>query len=188
MTVRTVRSAVLVTSLWSLLANSAQAQEYDAGPLSPAAEAYDRLTSEEVAEVEAYTLGVQTVLWGMQWVKAGLALRQFGTPLPEGMQRQAVDPIPRGYNIWGKARALLNHEMRILETPNTETPYNVAVVDLQVGPVVVVHPAHGGRYFRTSLWDGHGDTRTISQKKDGDSPPPYRLVPFDRNGFPPAGM
>ena len=77
------------------------------------------------------------------------------------MQRQAVDPIPRGYNIWGKARALLNHEMKILETPNTETPYNVAVVDLQVGPVVVVHPAHRGRYFRTSVWDVHGDTRRI---------------------------
>ena len=58
----------------------------------------------------------------------------------------------RGYNIWGKARA---------------------------GPVVVVHPAHGGRYFRTSVRDAHGDTRTISQKKDGDSPPPYLLVPFD---------
>ena len=78
MTGRTVRSAVLVTSLWSLLANGAQAQDYDAGPLIAAAEAYDRLTSEEVAEVEAYTLGVQTVLWGMQWVKAGLALRQWG--------------------------------------------------------------------------------------------------------------
>jgi hypothetical protein len=110
MTARTVRGVVLVTSLWSLLVNDAQAQDYDAGPLLPTAEAFDRLTSEEAAEVEAYTLGVQTVLWGMQWVKAGLALRQFGTPLPEGMQRQAVDPIPRGYNIWGKARALLNHE------------------------------------------------------------------------------
>ena len=42
MTVRTVIGVVLVTSLLSLLANSAQAQDYDAGTLIPAAEAYDR--------------------------------------------------------------------------------------------------------------------------------------------------
>ena len=107
MTVRTVIGVVLVTSLLSLLANSAQAQDYDAGPLIPAAEAYDRLTSEEVAEVEAYTLGVQTVLWGMQWVKAGKTLRVSSAALPEGKPRLAVDPSSHGINVWGHAQALL---------------------------------------------------------------------------------
>jgi hypothetical protein len=46
MTAKTIRSAVLATSLWLLLANVAQTQDYDAGPLIPAAVAYDRLTSE----------------------------------------------------------------------------------------------------------------------------------------------
>ena len=75
------------------------------------------------------------------------------------------------------AKELLTHELKVLETPNTETLYSIAVIDLdKTGAVVVVHPEYGDRYFRTSVWDIYGETRTISQKQDGSKPPPYLIA------------
>ena len=166
----------------------AQEQEGAIPSLIKPADAVARMDAEQARETEAYTLGVQTVLWGMQWVKAGQTLRVAAAPLPQGTKRNPVDPSPHGINVWGHARALLTHELRIIETPNTETLYSIAVLDLKDGPIVVVHPDLGERYFRTSIWELHGDAHTISQKKDGAKPPPYALVPSGWNGTLPKGL
>ncbi len=171
------------------LITTALAQEYDAGPLLPPAEASKRLTYEQALETVAYTLGVQATLWGMQFVKDGAAIRQWGTPLPEGMKRQPFDPIPRGYHFFSLPTAILTPELRVLETPNTETIYPIAIIDLDnTEPLVVVHPDHKGRYFRTSVWDGYGEARTISDKQDGSHPKPYLIAPLHWQGDVPEGM
>jgi hypothetical protein len=151
-------------------------------------EAFARMEEDQTAELRAYVLGVEAVIWGMQWVKGGQALRLFSAPLPSGANPSPVDPRGHGINVWGHARALLTDKVRLVETPNTETPYSTAVVDLADGPVVVVHPDLEERYFRTSIWELHGDTHTISQKQDGGHPPPYALIPLDWDGDLPAGM
>jgi hypothetical protein len=133
-----------------------------------APDAFGRMTADQVAEAEAYSLGVQAVLWGLQWVKSAESLRMFSTPLPEGKERSPFDPLPHGMNVWGHATKLLNADTRVIETPNTETLYSVIVLDLAEGPVVVVHPDFAGRYFRSSIWDVFSNTCTISQKHDGD--------------------
>lgn len=150
------------------------------------ADAVARMDAEQARQTEAYTLGVQTVLWGMQWVKAAQTMRVVAAPLPQGTQRNPIDPNPHGINVWGHAGALLTHELRFVETPNTETLYSDAVVDLKDGPIVVVHPDLGKRYFRTSVWELHGDAHTISQKKDGAKPPPY--APYGWKGALPQGL
>jgi hypothetical protein len=156
--------------------------------LMKATEAFDQMTEDEVRETQAYTLGVQAVTWGMQWVKGGQALRLFSEPLLQGATRSPYDPKPHGVNVWGHAQALLNADMRLIETPNTETLYSIAVVDLQDGPVVIIHPDFGDRYFRTSIWELHGDTHTISQKHDGSAPPPYAVVPVGWTGTLPSDL
>jgi hypothetical protein len=156
--------------------------------LIDANEAFERMTAEHAAGARAYALGSEAVIWGMQFVKGGQALRLFSAPLPAGSERSPLDPRPHGVNVWGHARAMLTDRMRLIETPNTETLYSMAVVDLADGPVVVVHPDLGDRYFRTTLWELHGDTHTISQKQDGGHPPPYALVPLDWSGELPEGV
>jgi hypothetical protein len=151
-------------------------------------EAFGRMEDAQAAELRAYVLGIQAVIWSMQWVKGGRTLRSFSTPLPSGTERSAIDPRPHAINVWGHARGLLTDKLRLGETANTETLYSIAVVDLADGPVVVVHPDLGERYFRTSLWELHGDTHTISQKRDGGHPPPYALLPLDWKGELPAGV
>ena len=179
--------ALLALAIMTKLA-IAQEREGAIPSLIKPADAVARMDAELARETEAYTLGVQTVLWGMQWVKAGQTMRVAAAPLPQGTKRMPIDPSPHGINVWGHARALLTHELRIIETPNTETLYSIAILDLQDGPIVVVHPDLGERYFRTSIWELHGDAHTISQKQDGSKPPPYALVPIGWKGALPKGL
>jgi hypothetical protein len=153
-----------------------------------APDAFARMTEDQVAETQAYTLGVQAVLWGMQWVKASEAFRMISAPRPAASPRSPYDSLPHGINIWGHAQRLLTADFRTIETPNTETLYSSALVDLKDGPVVVVHPDFGDRYFRSSIWDLHSDTHTISQKQDGSAPPPYVLMQVGWSGAIPSGM
>ena len=173
-----------------IVAKSAIAQEQEGAipSLIKPADAVARMDAEPAREMEAYTLGVQTVLWGMQWVKAGQTLRRVAAPLPQGTAGIPVDGSPHGINVWGHAAALLTPELRVIETPNTETLYSDAIVDLQDGPIVLVHPDFGERYFRTSVWELHGDAHTVSQKKDGPKPPPYALLPHGWEGTLPDGL
>jgi len=144
--------------------------------------AFARLTEDQARETEAYTLGVQAMLWGTQWVKASEAFRMFTAPVAAGATRSPFDNNPHAINVWGHAQKLLTAEFRTIETPNTETLYSSAVLDLRDGPIIVVHPDFGNRYFRTTVWDLHSDTHTISQKQDGSAPPPYALVPVGWSG------
>src|SRR5262245_57738877 len=79
-----------------------------------APEAFARLTADQVRETAAYTLGVQAVLWGMQWVKAGESFRMFSRPLPDGTARAPFDSNPHGINVWGHAQKLLTAEFRTI--------------------------------------------------------------------------
>jgi hypothetical protein len=92
-----------------------------------------------------------------------------------GLARDLGVDSPRAFAIW-EGRMDANS---LLLTANTETLYSIAVVDLTDGPIVVVHPDLGDRYSRTSIWELHGDTRTISQKQDGGHPPAYAILPLD---------
>jgi len=166
----------------------AQEQKGAMPSLIKPADAVALMDAEQARQTEAYTLGVQTVLWGMQWVKVGQTMRVGAAPLPQETKRNPVDPSPHGINVWGHAQALATHELRIIETPNTETLYSIAILDLKDGPIVVVHPDLGERYFRTSIWELHGDAHTISQKQDGAKPPPYALVPSGWNGALPKDL
>jgi hypothetical protein len=139
-------------------------------------------------EAAAYSLGVQAVQWGMQWVKGGLVFRAMAAPLPEGASRPAFDPFPHAVNVWGHARELITHEFRTIETPNTETLYSTALLDLADGPVIAIHPDFAGRYYRTSIWEGHGDTHTIGERTYGSQPPPLAIVPIGWAGDLPAGV
>lgn len=160
--------------------------------LMPEADAYARMNGEQARETWAYTLGVQAAIWGMQWVKAAQLCRALSAPLPAGVRASPLDARPHGVNVWGHARALPSVgaplDGHLNDQPNTETVVSNAVVDLKEGPVVVVHPDFGSRYFRTTLWELHGDVHRISQKKDGPRPPAYALALHDWKGTVPKGV
>src|SRR5262245_19204056 len=186
---QTMRPSLVVAAAWLMPALAfSQSPPPPPSAFAKAPEAFSRLTEEKARETEVYTLGVQAVVWSTQWVKAGESLRLFSRALPEGASPSPYDPMPHGINVWGHARKLLNADTRLIETPNTETLYSIMVADLGSGPVVIEHPDFGDRYFRTSIWDVHSDTHTISQKQDGGHPPPYVIVPVGWKGTIPPGL
>jgi hypothetical protein len=153
-----------------------------------ATDAASRMDVDAAREAAAYSLGIQAVQWGMQWVKGWLVFHAMTAPLPAGVERAAGDSFPHGVNVWGHARALMTPEFRAVETPNTETLYSTALIDVADGPVIVVHPDFGDRYYRTSIWELHGDTHTIGGRTYGNHPPPLAIVPLGWDGELPAGV
>ena len=80
--------------------------------LMKATDAAQRMTADQARETEAYTLGVQTVLWGMQWVKAGQTLRAMSS-LALAAQLGMQDVSTAGINVWTHYQSLLTHKDRI---------------------------------------------------------------------------
>ena len=56
----------------------------EAGVLMAPDEAFSRMEEDQADELRAYVLGVEAVIWGMQWVKAGRTMRGSAVPLPAG--------------------------------------------------------------------------------------------------------
>jgi hypothetical protein len=58
--------------------------------------------------------------------------------------------------------------------------------------VIVVHPDCGERYYeryyRTSIWEGHGDTHTVGEKAYGSQMPPLAVVRLGWTGELPDGV
>jgi hypothetical protein len=50
-------------------------------------------------------------------------------------------------------RALTDHTGRAVTTPNNDTLYSSAFVDLTQGPIILTIPATGGRYYSVAIMD-----------------------------------
>ncbi len=59
----------------------------------------------------------------------------------------------KGANTFNHARKLLNHRSRTVTTPNYDTLYSDAWLDLSEGPVRITVPATGERYFSLAFMD-----------------------------------
>jgi len=99
-----------------------------------------------------------------------------------------VPPLLARRQYLGHARTLITPRFRAVDTPNTETLYSTALLDLADGPIVLVHPDFQGRYYRTSIWELHGDTHTIGERTYGSHPPPLAMVPLGWHGQLPSGV
>lgn len=61
--------------------------------------------------------------------------------------------IGKGANTFNHARKLLNHRSRWVTTPNNDTLYSDAWLDLSQGPITITVPATGERYFSLAFMD-----------------------------------
>lgn len=64
-------------------------------------------------------------------------------------------------NVFGHMRNLANHTSRAVTTPNNDTFYSTAQVDLSAGPVTVTLPAAGDRYISLQLMDAYTNSFAI---------------------------
>ena len=64
-------------------------------------------------------------------------------------------------NVFGHMRRLADHRARAVTTPNNDTFYSTAQVDLSQGPVNISLPATGGRYLSLQLMDAYSNSFAI---------------------------
>lgn len=99
----------------------------------------------------------EAALWGLPLLEfAQIRARTLGAGLPP--------------NCFNHVRALSDHTSRLVTTPNNDTLYSIAFLDLRTGPVTVTTPATGDRYFSLALMDAYTNnfavlgTRTTGQE------------------------
>lgn len=68
---------------------------------------------------------------------------------------------PKGANVFIHERALSDHTSRTFTTPNNDTLYSDAWLDLSSGPVTVTMPRSGERYFSVALMDMYTNNFSI---------------------------
>jgi hypothetical protein len=105
----------------------------------------------------------------------------FGLPALE-MARARERTIGARANEFRHVRALASAASRRVTTPNNDTLYSSAWLDLRHGPVELAIPSTGARYFSLALLDMHSNNfHIVGTRVTGGGGHRFRLLPPDAN-------
>ena len=102
----------------------------------------------------------------------------YGLPLIEiAATRASRAGFGGSLNTFGHMRNLANHKMRAVTTPNNDTLYTSAQIDLSAGPVTISLPASGQRYLSLALMDAYTNNFAIlGTRTTGPDAVTFRLI------------
>ncbi len=107
------------------------------------------------------------------------------------MVGQAVDqssPSFTGFNRWYHQRDVATPEFRVFKTPNVDTLYSNAWLDLSEGPVSVRVPQIRDRYYTLHFLDAFSNSTNLSSRTVGEKGGDFFVTPPGWEGDVPAGM
>lgn len=91
--------------------------------------------------------------------------------------RQRGQAVGHRMGAFAHVRHLANHKHRAVTTPNTDTLYSTAQIDLSAGPVTLSLPAAGERYLSLALMDAYTNNFAIlGTRTTGPDGGTFRLV------------
>jgi len=110
--------------------------------------------------------------------EAAMEAWMFGLPLIEVASTRARGAAFGGkVNSFAHMRNLADHKARAVTTPNNDTLYSSAQVDLSAGPVTITLPAAGDRYLSLALMDAYTNNFGIlGTRTTGPEGGTFRLV------------
>ena len=152
----------------------ASADQYEASRLPDSVPARP-----EARRLWARHLAYEAAIYG---VAAVLEYRQ--------LHAQAIDPTApgfTGFNRFAHGRDLAGPDFRPFKTPNADTLYSNAWLDLSGGPVLLEVPDTAGRYYTAAVLDMHGNASNISARTAGTAGGRYLTAPPDWPGAAPEG-
>lgn len=106
------------------------------------------------------------------------------------MHAQAVDEtsaIYVGFNRFSHGRDLAGPGYKPFKTPNADTLYSNAYLDLSGGPVLITVPPTSGRYYTLNFLDLFGNATNISARTHGTDGGTYLIATTDWGGEVPEG-
>lgn len=131
-------------------------------------------------QVWARTLAYDATIFGMASV---LQYRQ--------MHAQALDPDQAGFtgfNAFAHGRDLAGPGYKPFRTPNADTLYSNAWLDLSGGPIIIDVPPTSGRYYTLNFLDMYASASNISTRTHGNDGGRYLIIPPGWDGAVPPGM
>ena len=128
-------------------------------------------------------------------VRAVAQVFVYGYPLVYGLQEMGAFvagggkfPMQAPYNEFGHARTLADPEFAFV-SPNNDTVYSVAVMDLRQGPLVLHVPDTAGRYYVLQFIDAWTNNFAyIGHRAIGTAEGEFLFAPRDYSGEAAAGM
>ena len=112
---------------------------------------------EQAKEELAYTIGTQAYVYGYPWIYLP-TLRWLWVTKPVNPARSPYAAINHFWNL----RELADASYRDGGSPNNDTLYSIAWVDVSKQPVILSHPDMGERYFTFELASLDSDTSPMS--------------------------
>lgn len=106
------------------------------------------------------------------------------------MYAQAVDKTNfdyTGFDVFRHERTLAGPGYRPFKTPNADTLYSNAWLDLSGGPVLLEVPATGTRYYTLNFFDAFGNATNISTRTHGNRGGRFLIAPASWTGEIPPG-
>ena len=119
---------------------------------STRAQGDEKQPAAEWREDYAYTLGVQAYVFGFPWVYLPEIRYQWVTQ-PRDPKRVPYAP----FNRFWHAQELINADYRDGGSPNNDTMYSIAWLDLRKEPIILSHPDMGDRYFTFEIAEMSSD-------------------------------
>lgn len=153
-----------------------------AGLLAGPAAAEGKLTPEQVREQQAFAIGTQAYVWGYPLIVTEKT-RQKLTSVSEAQTQKAPT------NQLAKAKQLLGPDYNAVQSPNNDTIYTYAWLDLSEQPVILEVPDFDGRFYTFQFVDMYTNNFTyVSQRTKGFKAQKYAISGPGWSGKLPAGV
>ncbi len=141
--------------------------------------------SEDWEEEYAYTLGVQAYIYGFPWLYLSQIRWQWAGQATCGAGHNPCAPL----NEFSHARELSTAADKTGGSPNNDTLYSVAWVDLSAEPLILSVPAIPGRYYTFEMSSMDSDNFAyVGTRVTGTQAGDYAIVGPGWTGELPSGV
>ncbi|MBK8553662.1 MAG: DUF1254 domain-containing protein [Ignavibacteria bacterium] len=132
-----------------------------------------------------YTMGVQAFIYGFPYIYLSTLRHKWITVPPIHSHLSPYMPV----NSFWLAHKMADASYKDGGSPNNDTFYALAILDLSKGPVILEHPDMGERYFTFELADFTSDNFDyIGKRATGSSAGKFLIYHKDWNGSVPDGV
>lgn len=156
---------------------------------------YDPSSADQIAAIDAADVHPSEAMDRQHWAQS-LAMHAVVYGLPSVYQyagmcdacAPAVSDGPWALNTLVHERTIAGADFQAFRVPNVDTLYSNAWLDLSDGPIVVVLPDFGSRYYTLNFLDAYSNASNVSRRTHPEQPRALFLACSDWTGSIPEGI